>query len=260
MEKSKKHIKKSLLKIILGRTGFTALAIILQFWLVLSYFSYLKDYSTVLAALLYFISFATLLHILNSEQNPSYKIAWLLPVALFPIFGALLFLFFKMQPTTKKTNRVLIQNILKSKPYLKQDRKILNAYSTECRHGYGFANYMNTYAGYPIHGNTNVKYYPLGDDLFPDLIERLESAEKFIFLEYFIIDMGQVWDTVLDVLKRKAAEGVEIRLMYDGLCMISLLPYNYPKQLEQFNIQCRIFNPIRPFLSTSQNNRDHRKI
>lgn len=260
MDPSQKKIRSNLLRIVLGRTGFIAVAIIVQFFIVISYFGYLKDYSAILTGVLYFISFATLLYIINTNQNADYKIAWLLPVAIFPIFGALLYLFFKLQPTTTRINKKLEHNIARSKQYMKQDKQVLNSYSTECHHGYGFAQYMNNFAGYPIHSGTKVKYYPLGDDFFPDFLEQLEKAEKYIFLEYFIIDFGEVWDKTLEVLKKKAAEGVEVRVMYDGLCMISLLPYSYPKQLAEYNIKCRVFNPIRPLLSSSQNNRDHRKI
>ncbi|MBO5560208.1 MAG: PLDc_N domain-containing protein, partial [Firmicutes bacterium] len=107
MNSSKTRIKKSLLKIILGRTGFIALSIIVQLLLVICYFRFLEDYSELVTALLYIISFGVLLHILNSEENPSYKIAWLLPVAIFPIFGALIFLFFKLQPTVRLINSKL---------------------------------------------------------------------------------------------------------------------------------------------------------
>ncbi len=260
MNSSKTRIKKSLLKIILGRTGFIAISIIVQLLLVICYFRFLEDYSELVTALLYIISFGVLLHILNSEENPSYKIAWLLPVAIFPIFGALIFLFFKLQPTVKLINSKLRLNIFKSRKYLKQDKNVFEQYSSCRTGGKGFAHYMNDYAGYPIHSDTDVKYFTLGDDMYPKLLEKLKSAEKFIFLEFFIINSGEMWDSILGILKEKAAKGVEIRLLYDGLCSIAMLPYNYPKELSTFGIKCRIFNPIRPFLSSSQNNRDHRKI
>ncbi|MBQ6554163.1 MAG: cardiolipin synthase [Firmicutes bacterium] len=253
-------MKKSLLRIILGRTGFTALALITQLLLILIYFKFLMDYSEAVTVLLYFISFGVLLHILNSDENPSYKIAWLLPVAIFPVFGALIFLFFKLQPSVKVINSKLKHNIFKSRKYLKQDKKVLNEYCAQYPAGEGFSRYMDNYAGYPVCGNTDAVYFPLGDEMYPVLLEKLESAKSFIFMEFFIIDRGEMWESIFEILKRKAAEGVEIRLMYDGLCSIAMLPRNYPKTLAQDGIQCRIFNPVRPFLSSSQNNRDHRKI
>ena len=79
-------------------------------------------------------------------------------------------------------------------------------------------------------------------------------------MEYFIVETGVMWNAILDILKRKVDEGVEVRFMYDGMCSISLLPYRYPEKLEKMGIQCKMFNPIKPVLSTQQNNRDHRKI
>ncbi|MBQ9518852.1 MAG: cardiolipin synthase, partial [Firmicutes bacterium] len=199
-------------------------------------------------------------HIISTDENPSYKIAWLLPVAIFPVFGAMLFLFFKLQPTVALTNKILRQNIAVSAPCLKQDKSVRTAFEKQWKNARGFVNYMNKYAGYPVCANTEVKYFALGDDLIPALLEELEKAEKYIFMEYFIIDRGEIWGKVLEVLKRKAAQGVEVRLMYDGLCSVAMLPHNYPRMLADEEIACRVFNPIRPFLSSAQNNRDHRKI
>ena len=92
------------------------------------------------------------------------------------------------------------------------------------------------------------------------MLKELEKAEEFIFLEYFIVERGKMWNSILEILERKAREGVEVRFMYDGMCSILLLPYSYPKKLRALGIQAKMFAPIRPLMSTSQNNRDHRKI
>ena len=105
-----------------------------------------------------------------------------------------------------------------------------------------------------------MKYFPLGEDKFKDMIIELEKAKKFIFMEYFIIEKGFMWNSILEILERKVKEGVEVRVMYDGMCSLSLLPYNYPKKLIDKGIKCKMFSPVKPALSTSQNNRDHRKI
>ena len=105
-----------------------------------------------------------------------------------------------------------------------------------------------------------MRYYPLGDEVFPVLLEELEKAEKFIFLEFFIIDEGLMWGRVLEILARKAAEGVTVRVMYDGSCEFFTLPRDYPRRLSMLGIECRPFAPIHPFVSTHYNYRDHRKI
>ena len=103
-------------------------------------------------------------------------------------------------------------------------------------------------------------YFPLGEDKWARMLPELEKAEKFIFLEYFIIDEGLMWGRVLEILARKAKEGVEVRLLYDGTNEFSTLPHDYPERLKKLGIQCRMFAPLTPFLSTHYNYRDHRKI
>ena len=119
---------------------------------------------------------------------------------------------------------------------------------------------MDQKGNYPIYRNSTVEYFPLGEDKFKRLVEELKKAEHFIFMEYFIVAEGYMWDTVREILVQKVKEGVEVRFMYDGTCMIKLLPYSYPEYLESLGIKCKVFGPIRPALSTVQNNRDHRKI
>lgn len=124
----------------------------------------------------------------------------------------------------------------------------------------GFAHYMENGAGYPVYHNSTAVYYPLGENKFADLLAELKKAKHFIFLEYFIIERGIMWNAVLDILKEKVKEGVEVRVMYDGMCSILKLPHKYPEELKKYGIKAKMFAPIMPLLSTNQNNRDHRKI
>ena len=118
---------------------------------------------------------------------------------------------------------------------------------------------MKYQLGFPIYRNTKATFFSCGEQKFPALIEALQSAEKFIFMEYFIIEEGYMWSTILSILKAKVKEGIEVRVMYDGMGNLSL-PHNFSDQLKKSGINCRIFSPLRPVLSTVQNNRDHRKI
>ena len=111
-----------------------------------------------------------------------------------------------------------------------------------------------------MYENTSVEYFSLGEDKFEALKRELRQAERFIFMEYFIVERGYMWDSILEILEEKVKEGVEVRVMYDGMCCLMLLPYHYPKVLEAKGIRCKMFSPIKPTLSTYQNNRDHRKI
>jgi cardiolipin synthase len=121
------------------------------------------------------------------------------------------------------------------------------------------ARYLEQAAHCPVYGNTETRYYPLGDDCFKDILLALEQAQRYIFIEYFIIEEGQLWNSVLEVLRRKAEQGVEIRVIYDDVGSIFTLPANYPDRLEKMGIHCRVFNRMVPVVSLRQNNRDHRK-
>ena len=92
------------------------------------------------------------------------------------------------------------------------------------------------------------------------MIIQLEKAEHFIFMEYFIITEGKMWGEILDILAKKVQEGVDVRVLYDGTCELSTLPHDYPKRMEKLGIKCKMFAPIKPFVSTHYNYRDHRKI
>ena len=108
--------------------------------------------------------------------------------------------------------------------------------------------------------NGFIQYFPSGETYYEELLAQLKQAENFIFLEYFIVAEGRMWDSVLEILRQKAEAGVEVRFMYDGMCCLLPLPYRYPEKIREMGIQCKMFAPIRPALSSSQNNRDHRKI
>ena len=120
--------------------------------------------------------------------------------------------------------------------------------------------YLQEFGGFPIYNRSSSKYLSPGEMKFEYLMLELEKAEKYIFLEYFIIQEGKMWDSILEILKRKAKQGVIVRIIYDDMGCFLLLPKLYPKELKKFGIECVVFNRFRPFLSAVQNNRDHRKI
>ena len=114
--------------------------------------------------------------------------------------------------------------------------------------------------GFPVYADTVATYFNGGEAMFDEMLRQLETAKKYIFLEYFIVDEGLMWGRILEVLARKAAQGVDVRVMYDGTCEFSTLPRDYPSRLEALGIQCKVFSPVTPFVSTHYNYRDHRKI
>lgn len=252
--------RKGIFKIIFGRTAIIALLLVIQIGILILSFKWLAGYMTYIYGGFTLLTAILVIYIINKEGNPTYKLAWMIPILIFPVFGALFYLFVQLQVGTRLINLRLGNNIKKTKKFLKQNKDLMEEIKEDDKKVANLANYMNEYGGYPIYKNTSVKYFPLGEYKFEEIKKQLEKAKRFIFLEYFIVEEGLMWDSILEILERKVKEGVEVRFMYDGTCSLILLPYNYPKKMEKMGIKCKIFSPIKPALSTYQNNRDHRKI
>ena len=197
---------------------------------------------------------------MNKNQNPSYKIAWIIPILALPVLGVLLYLFVHTQVGVKAIHRRLLEERKMTKKFLVQNGEVVREIKKQDELMASTVYYMHQVAGFPVYRGLNTCYFPFGEDKYQDLLVELKKAKKFIFLEYFIIGRGKMWDSILEILKEKVKENVEVRVMYDGMCSIVLLPYDYPKQLKKMGILCKEFMPIKPVVSTHQNNRDHRKI
>ncbi len=204
------------------------------------------------------LSLLVVQHIVNRDDSPEFKLAWCISILIFPIFGGLLYLIIKLQSSNEKIkiNRVSKQLL----PALKQSEDTMEAFFAEDAGAARQAAYVSSYAGYPVYTNSSAIYLHIGEEFFKRLLEELEKAEKFIFMEYFIIAKGRMWEVILDLLEQKVKEGVDVRVMYDSMGSLLLLPNEYYKQLNEKGIKCIEFNKFRPVMSAIQNNRDHRKI
>ena len=260
LHKPKKKTWGRFLRVIFGRTTFVITALLIQLVILCLSFQWLREHVFYLYGGFVGLSAVVVIYIINKNQNPSYQLSWIIPVLVFPVFGALFYLFVETQPGTRAIDRRLKEIIKETEPMLRQRPEVMERLYRESRGTARLAYYMNRYGGYPIWENTSAQYFPLGDDMYPMLLEELRKAERYIFMEYFIVEESYMWDTIREILIEKVSEGVEVRFMYDGMCAISMLPYNYPSQLRKYGIQCKMSNPMKPFLSTTQNNRDHRKI
>lgn len=218
------------------------------------------NYSPYIAVGLNLISFIISLVVIVRRTNDAYKLTWIYLILCFPVFGGLFYLVFSIQASMRLMA-----------PYMKhidEQTSIITAETKECvskaksmfPENRAQIAYLCDYAGFPIYDNTETKYYPMGEDFFQELLDELKRAEKYIFLEYFIIGEGKMWDSILDILKEKAQSGVKVRILYDDFGCIFNLPKKYPEKLAQYGIECRAFNRFRPILTGIQNNRDHRKI
>lgn len=255
-----KRGKKRLIKLVYGRTFIMSALIILQILFVVALVDTLNRYGPYMYMFSMAVTVISVLHIFNSDSDPSVKLSWLLFVAVGSPFGALFYVYVRSDVGHRRLKKQ-ISRILKYTSQAQPDMSLTMKAIEDCRpERSAFAHYMNDTCGYHPYPVTNLKYYPLGDDFLPDFLEDLSSARHFIFLEYFIVSEGQMWGKILYILSQKVKEGVEVRLMYDGTNEFTNLPHNYPAMLEKLGIACRIFDPVRPFVSTEYNYRDHRKI
>ena len=251
---------RKLLRIIFGRTAFVVMSLLLQISILLAGFRFLSHYMVYIYGGFTLLSAFVILYVVNKDENPSFKLAWIIPITVIPVFGTLLYLFLELQWEGKIINRRLRENISDTQPYLKQNPRYMEQLAKISRSNANLAASIENSGSYPVYGNTNVKYYPVGEEMFEDMKKELEKAKRFIFMEYFIVERGEMWDSILEILERKVQDGVEVRFMYDGMCCLVLLPYSYPRELRTKGLKAKMFALIRPALSTYQNNRDHRKI
>lgn len=176
---------------------------------------------------------------------------------LFPIVGALLYIVIGGNLHKSKVLKAIKQSEEKGNKYFIQDEKIKKEIESQNN---GKINYLMNYLNFPVTKNNNINYYKLGELAYPEMLKELKNAKKFIFLEYFIIKNGTMWREILKILEEKAKEGLDVRLIYDDMGCIALLPTSYPKQMKEKGIKCIAFNKLNPFLGVIMNNRDHRKM
>lgn len=255
-----KKAKSGLFRIIFSRTALIMALLLVQLGLLVFAIAYVKEYAVYLYVVLEIVGIGVAITIFNSKDNPAFKLTWILFVLTLPVFGMVMYLWTKFQPGTQWLEKRLADLKEETREYMQQDFRVFADVQKSKPANANLAYYMSTQLEFPMYRNTEMTFFPLGQDKFKRLKIELEKAEKFIFMEYFIIEEGYMWGEILKILRRKASEGVEVRVMYDGMCSISNLPENYPEKLKKYGIKCKIFNQIRPVLSTVQNNRDHRKI
>lgn len=238
----------------------TALLLLAQIVMLILMFALLSRYAHLYFEGSMIFGVIMMILIINDDSNPAYKIAWILPIAIFPIVGSLLFLYVKYNIGTIATRKVLKLITKETKKYTITDSKIKETLHVDHTDIEKLSAYMEINGGSATYSNTQVEYFSLGDYVMEPILRELEKAEKFIFIEFFMVEEGIFFNKVLDVLTRKTAQGVEVRFMYDDLGCVALLPRKYPEVLKNRGIQVQTYAHLTPFLSTHYNNRDHRKI
>ncbi len=246
--------------LIYGRTAIIMVAFLAQLGMLAVGYYWLRGYNFVFYWLFVTITVIAIVHVFNTGENPDMKLSWMFPIAVFPVFGAIFYLAIILQPGTKVLYGRQREMSARTKKYVCPDRAVWEKLRADSPQMGQLAHYLYSCDNSPVYEHSTVTYYALGDEQFPHMVEELKKAEDYIFMEFFIVSPGYVWDTLLEILLEKVKEGVEVRFLYDGTCVLWYLPSYYPLLLEQEGIQCRMFSPIKPIFSPHYNNRDHRKI
>ncbi len=252
--------KKRLKSLVFSRLGVITLMFFLQLAVLFFAFYRLDDFLPHVWGGSIILSFGAVLYIANCPMSPNAKITWLLLIMAVPVFGSLLFLYTKSDLGHRTLKKRINALSLENKNKIKQNPLTLRSLEKRSSGMAHLCRYVARSGCHPVFDGTEVTYFSSGEEKLDSLLDELERAESFIFLEYFIIDEGEMWGAVLDVLKRKVSQGVEVRVIYDGTCEFTTLPHDYPKRMKAFGIKCKTFAPITPFVSTHYNYRDHRKI
>ncbi len=265
-EKKKKGIsllekgQKGAVYAIFSRMGLIILLLLVQILLFTYMFRRFEEFLPHLYSATIVFSAFMALYLLNSRIDPTAKLTWLVVIVVLPAFGALFYLYTQNDIGHRSLRDRVHQLTIRTKNIIPQSPETMERLQKTNPGVAALAHYICRNGCYPVYENTEVTYFPSGETKFDAMLAQLEKAEKFIYLEYFIVDEGTMWGQVLEILVRKAAEGVDVRMLYDGTCEFSTLPHNYPELLRHLGIKCKMFAPITPFVSTHYNYRDHRKI
>ena len=206
------------------------------------------------------LSIVVILYIIRRSEHLSSDLLWIILIMLFPVLGTPAYLILGADLIISRTFRNIVKETERAKDYYFQDTQVLRDLEETAPMKKGQFHYISQTAGFPFYNNTGFDYYRTGEEGFPCILKEMEQAKRFIFLEYFIIEPGEMWNRMLRILQQKASQGVECRVLYDDMGSFGTLPGSYAKELEKHGIKSVPFNRITPVLGTIMNHRDHRKI
>ena len=247
-------------RLLMSKYGFSIAIILIELVLVFGIILYMSQIAPIIwVPLVFLISVATVIAIVNRSMSPESKVTWLI-VTFVPVFGPLLYLMFGERRLSKKELKQLQE--LNSIAFHENNGRQLHLQLQETdKSAYGIINallHMDSNA--EVYDQTDSQFFASGEEMWQQMLEDLKRAEKFIFLEYYIVDEGLMWDSILEILEEKASQGVEVKMLYDDIgCMVTL-PGDYTVYLRSKGIDAHKFNKVIPRMTVAYNNRDHRKI
>ncbi|MBR4909873.1 MAG: cardiolipin synthase [Clostridia bacterium] len=238
----------------------SGIVLLLQLGILFVMLNTLSDRSVLIYTVSEILAIITVVYIVNRRGNPSYKMAWIMFILIVPIFGITVFMLYgggRVLPHLKRKMRNCESHNM---PLLKNDEEAQNALKYDDYPHSRQAEYLARESGYPLYKNTSVEYLSPGEVFLPRFLEELEKAERYIFLEFFIVAEGEMFDSIYAILRRKAAAGVDVRLLFDDFGSIKRQRKGFIERLRRNGIKVAVFNQIKPSFNLFMNNRNHRKI
>jgi len=251
---------KRLWRVLFSRITLSLLMIVFEVALLVLLFIFTPRSVYIVVGASLILSFLCFLSLVNRDVNPEYKITWLSLILILPPVGAILYLIFYSRRLSRREGRLYLGIAKELRARGIDGEPLSELYSISTLAAGKARAILSDDPLASVYGGTSSRVFSEGSALFSSMLEDLASAKKFIFLEYFIIDEGELWDGILDMLKRKVSEGVEVRVLYDDFGCFKTLPEDYDEQLRALGINARIVARITPRVSSVHNNRDHRKI
>jgi cardiolipin synthase len=253
-------MRKKWARIVFRRRVFVIFILLIQIAFFISLIASTSLISQYISWALNVVSILVCLYILNKREKSAYKLTWIFLILMFPIFGGLLYIIFYSQSDPRKLRRAIEESNRQCRDLFALPGNILPILAEQHEDCLPQVRYLQEHAGFPVYAHTQTQYFDSGESFFQKVLEELEKAEHYIFLEFFILRQGVMLNPIISILERKAKQGLDVRFIYDDLGCFMSLPPNYKQHLKRRGIKCTIFNPFKPILSSLQNNRDHRKI
>ena len=251
---------RNLSKLVFQRVVAVSVGILLQIGFLIVMATYLRADFFWIRIAMNVLSWAMVIYIISCGVNPSYKIAWIVLILAFPVAGLTIYLLFGGNKISSYEHRKMQSIEAVTMQQLQQEEEPLWELAAARTPAFNHARYLLSASGYPIYDDADATYFPSGESCYAAMLEELQKAEHYIFIEFFIIAQGKMWDPILQLLREKAAAGVDVRVVYDDFGCITRLPMRYAKKLREMGIRAHAFNPYVPILSARLNNRDHRKL
>ena len=254
------NVFKKIIKAILNRFVIISVLILVQFGLFFWTLQYFESYSTYVHVFAIVLSYILILYILNKEELSTYKIPWIIIILVLPLAGSIAYLMFGSVVLPKKMVRKIQSHHDKIISNVNKNKDVYDNLKEENISAFGQANYISQSSKNSLYNNSEITYFSIGEEMHKSMISEMKKAKKYIFLEFFIISEGKMWDSIHEVLLEKVKEGIEVRVMYDDVGSIKHMKNKFKTTLESEGIKCCCFNPYRPIASVAHNNRDHRKL